>query len=425
MKKFLLIIAAMLLALCTGAQTYSPGDMPNVQIANRGEYVSDPAGLLSPEVKAQVNRRLYELRKKTSVEMVVAIPPEIGDWSAQEWCVKLFSDWGIGKSDKDNGVLVMVSPDSRTAFIMPGYGAEGVLTDIACKKIIETAIKPAMIDGDLDAAVNNSTSLIVSALEDPAVADELRSEEADNLGDTLTTMDPEVIWKFVRVVAGIMYMFGLAMFVYDCVISRRRKSNYSKAEMWRSHLTTYFWVGVLSLGAGLMLFLAAFIIYRRWRTRRVKCQTCGANMKRLSEDKDNELLDDSQDLEEQLGTVDYDVWECPSCGTVERFPFKVRQRKYTECPACHTVAMSLECDAIVKPATTRTEGQGVKVYECKFCHNRRNEPYRIPRKDDPVAAAAAAAVLGSALGRGGGGGGFSGGGFGGGSTGGGGAGGSW
>lgn len=124
MKQVLIIIAATLMSLCALAQTYSPADMPNVQIADRRAYVSDPANLLSPDVKAQVNRRLYELRQKTSVEAVVAIPPEIGDISAQEWCEQLFTSWGIGKSDKDNGVLVMVSPGSRTAFIMPGYGVE-------------------------------------------------------------------------------------------------------------------------------------------------------------------------------------------------------------------------------------------------------------------------------------------------------------
>ena len=149
-------------------------------------------------------------------------------------------------------------------------------------------------------------------------------------------------------------------------------------------------------------------------------------MNRLPEDKDNELLSDSQDFEEKIKTVDYDVWECPRCGTVERFPFRSRQKKYTECPSCHTVAMCLECDMVVRPATVRSEGSGVKVYECQFCHYRDNRPYRIPRKEDPSAAIAAAAVLGSTLGRGGsGGGGGFGGGFGGGSTGGGGAGGSW
>lgn len=69
------------------------------------------------------------------------------------------------------------------------------------------------------------------------------------------------------------------------------------------------------------------------------------------------LLSDSQDFEERLKTVDYDVWECPECGTIERFPFRARQKKYTECPRCHTVAMCLQCDMIVRQPTVRAEGQ--------------------------------------------------------------------
>lgn len=426
MRRLSVIISVLLLGVVAFAQVMAPSDMPDVQLSDRREYVSDPGGLLSPDLKSEVNRRLYELRQRTTVEAVVAIPPEIGDMSPQEWCEELFTDWGIGKSDKDNGVLLMISPGSRCAFIMPGYGVEGVLTDIACKKIVTHAIVPAMRENDLGAAVNEATRLMVSALEDPAVADELRSSEQDNFSGAIGNIDSAVIWKFIRFVAGMMFLFSLLMFIYDCVSSRKRKSGYSKAEMWRSHLLTYFWVGLLSFGAGLLFFFMALFLYRIWRTKRVVCSTCGAKMKRLPEDKDNELLSDSQDFEEKIKTVDYDVWECPRCGTVERFPFRARQKKYTECPSCHTVAMCLECDMVVRPATVRSEGSGVKVYECQFCHYRDNRPYRIPRKEDPSAAIAAAAVLGSTLGRGGsGGGGGFGGGFGGGSTGGGGAGGSW
>ena len=285
-----------------------------------------------------------------------------------------------------------------------------------------------MKDDNLDAAVESAVNLMVSALEDPAVADELRSSQSDNFSGLSTGIDASVIWSFVRFVAGLMFLISLGLFIRDCVGARRHRSNYSKAEMWRSHLALYFWLGVLSFGAGLVFFLLAFFIYRRWRTRKIKCPVCGAGMKRLPEDKDNLLLTDSQDFEEKIRTVDYDVWECPRCGAVERFPYRARQKKYTECPSCHTVAMSLESDTVVRPSTVRTEGEGVKIYECRFCHHRDRRPYRIPRKEDPSAAIAAAAVIGSALGRGGrggGGGGGFGGGFGGGATGGGGAGGSW
>lgn len=428
MKTFVTLLLVLVSALSVAAQATPPSAMPNVQITDRREYVSDPARLLSAGVKAEVNRRLYELRQRTSVEAVVAIPLSIGDIEPQQWCEELFTAWGIGKSDKDNGVLFMISPGSRCAFIMPGYGVEGVLTDIACRRIVAQTVIPAMKDDNLDAAVESAVNLMVSALEDPAVADELRSSQSDNFSGLSTGIDASVIWSFVRFVAGLMFLISLGLFIRDCVGARRHRSNYSKAEMWRSHLALYFWLGVLSFGAGLVFFLLAFFIYRRWRTRKIKCPVCGAGMKRLPEDKDNLLLTDSQDFEEKIRTVDYDVWECPRCGAVERFPYRARQKKYTECPSCHTVAMSLESDTVVRPSTVRTEGEGVKIYECRFCHHRDRRPYRIPRKEDPSAAIAAAAVIGSALGRGGrggGGGGGFGGGFGGGATGGGGAGGSW
>lgn len=394
--------------------------------------VIDPARLLSPEVREETERKLEELRLNSSVEAEVVIPPSIGDMDANQWCVELFDRMGLGKKDRDNGLLIMISPGSRKAFILTGYGMEGTFTDAACRKIVDGDIIPNMREGDLDGAVTSAVSTVARALSDPEAAAELRSSEDEIFLGDIEPLDIEVLLRFIRFFAGAMFLVSLFLFCFDCFKSRRFNGNYSKAEMWRGHLGTYLWMGVLSLGSGLIFLLLAWLRYRSWRTRAVRCSTCGHKMKRLPEDKDNELLNDSQDFEEKIKTVDYDVWECPSCGTVERFPFKSRQKKYTECPRCHTIAMCLECDMVTRPATTRQTGEGVRMYECKFCQNRLRKPYVIPKKeDDTVAALAAGAVIGSALGRGGhggsgGGGGFGGfGGFGGGSTGGGGAGGSW
>lgn len=281
-----------------------------------------------------------------------------------------------------------------------------------------------MREGNLNGAVDAATSLLYDALTDPSVAGELKSEQPDNYSGTLQTLEPDVIRNFIWIVALCVWLFALGVFIRDLYTSHRY-DNYHSAMLWRRHLKIYFWLGVLSAGAGLIFFLLALVIYRRTRTRRIKCPTCGAKMRRLGEEEDNELLNDSQDLEERLNTVDYDVWECDQCGTVERFPYRIDQSKYTECPNCHTIAMSLVEDRITVLPTTRREGVGEKIYECQFCHYRKSDRYRLPKKEDPTAALMAGAIIGSALGgRGGGGGGF-GGGLGGGATGGGGAGGSW
>lgn len=429
---YILLVLTLLPIVCA-AQAISPDDLKALDADGRLKLVNDPGGLMSPDARQRVEARLTDLRLKSSVEAVVVIPPEIGDMPASEWCERLFTRWKIGKDDKDNGLLVMISPGSRQAFIMTGYGMEGVLPDISCKKIVERTIIPAMKQGDLDSAVEGAVDLVSKAVTDPSVADELRSEQQENLRGGVDTLSRDVLWKFLRWIALAVFLAATMLFVSAWRGARRGKDHYMKSMAWRAKMPALFWLGVVSLGAGLIYFLLAWFNYRKWRMMKVKCPTCGAKMHRLPEDKDNESLSASQDLEERLDTVDWDVWVCDRCGTVERFPYRTSQKKYTECPRCHTVAYGLVSDTVVTPATTRSEGQGVRTYECRYCHYRDDRHYRIPRKQDADAALVAGAVIGSALGRGGrggggsgGGGGFGGfGGFGGGSTGGGGAGGSW
>ncbi len=406
------------------AKVWSPGDMPNVQVSDRNQYVSDPAGLLSSETLSAVNEKLASLRQSTTAEVVVALPPDIGDTPIEEWSEQLFTLWGIGKKDKDNGVLIVIAPEQRKARIQTGYGAEGVLPDISCANIIGRAIVPAMREGNIDMAVSDAVNMVSDAMTDPAVAEELRSSETDNFESAMTTISPEVIWGLIRIVAWVVFLFALVSFIRDLVNSRK-EDNYHKALLWRQHLPIYFWCGILSLGASFIFFIISFWLYRSIRTKRRKCPHCGEKMRRLNEEEDNALLTPSQDFEEKLKTVDYDVWACPRCATVERLPFKAKQMRYTKCPSCGTIAMCLSGARVIRPATTRSQGAGIKTYECKFCHHKEERPYVIPKKDDGTGAAVVAgAILGSANRGGHGGGGF-GGGFGGGSTGGGGASGGW
>ena len=422
----MMIIAAFVCCTAIAARPVSPEEMPNVQVTDRSQYVSDPAGLLSAETKSIVNRRLSDLRRSTTAEVVVALPPDIGDETIQQWSERLFSLWKIGKSDKDNGALLVIAPGQRRAFITVGYGMEGVLTDIACTEIVRKTVIPNMRGNDINAAVDQATALMASAISDPAVAGELRSAESDNVGGQVKAIDSDALWTLLYFVVGVALLIGFVLMISD-IRSTRRLDRYGKAQYWRKRIPLYLAVAVVSAGSGSIFLLIAFLAYRRNRLGRVRCDSCGAKMKRLGEEEDNQLLSDSQDLEERLNTVDYDVWECSKCGSVKRFAYRSGQKKYTECPNCHTVAYGLTEDNILVPPTVRQDGSGERVYECKYCRYRNSRRYRIPRKDDgALAAAVIGAAIGASSGRGGGlGSGGFGGGFGGGSTGGGGGGGSW
>lgn len=403
----------------------------NPNIANRYDFISDEAGLLSSSEETYLNRLLTQLRDSTTAEMGVAILPGLpGDEEIQPYSVDLFEKWGLGKGDRDNGLLLVIDTEGRQGWLTTGYGLEGILPDAVLKKILDTRLQPAMREGRPAQGIAEVTDAVYRIMMEPANRDEILSERGEGLAPIESPIDSAVLWNVVWGAAAIIALLVLVMFISDWRATRGEGS-YQRALHWRRHLG-YYWLGTaLSLGLGLPLALAALLSYRRYRDGRHRCMTCGAKMHKLSEDRDNDFLTPSQDLEERLGTVDYDVWECDKCGTVECFPFKESQQKFTECPACHTIARHLECDRIVRPATTRQEGYGVRTYKCEYCDHRDDKPYKIPRKDDGAGGAmVAGAILGglaaSSRGRGGGfGGGSIGGGFGGGHTGGGGAGTHW
>lgn len=421
-RRLTLLLAALILLLfplTVLAQEFTPDKVPNVNAADRTQYVSDPAGMMTPAAREEVNRMLAALRDSTTVEMAVVLVPSIGDTPIEEWSEQLFTSWGIGKKDKDNGLLLVIARDDRQARIQTGYGMEGVITDFVSKGTITDFIAPSMRSGDIDGAVVQAASHLARIISDPQYAAELRSKEKDNRSGGLQTLDSAVFWNFVWMVASVVFVITLGLFIYY-IVKGRKLDLYQRSLMWRSATTSLIWCAILSAGAGVIFLALAYLLYRRCRTATRRCSTCGHSMQRLPEDKDNLLLTPSQDLEEQLNTIDYDVWECPECGTIDRYPFKVKQLKYTECPVCHTVALGLADDRVVRRPTYHAAGSGQKIYECKFCHNKHVVPYVIPKKERPPVVLP---LGGSGSGGSSGGGGF--GGFGGGSTGGGGASGSW
>lgn len=401
-----------------------PEELNDPNAGNPDNFIADPYGQLSPHTKEHINEVLKDLRDRTTAEVGVAVIRTTGDLSTEDYAYRLFNHWQIGKADNNNGVLLLVAIDDRKARIEVGSGVEGAIPDISAMRIIRERIMPAMQEGSVSQAVSTAVDKIYDVISDPDVAAELRSDQDNSAIRSVHAIDRDILVSFIAILAGCVFLFTLVMFLLDYFNSRKR-GNYQKALTWRPHIPTYWWGAVFSCGLALPIAILAWWLYRHARDKVEICDTCGAKMQKLSEDKDNAFLSASQDFEEQLGTVDYDVWLCPECGTVERFPYVERQLKYSKCPECNTIAMNLVMDKVVDEPTTKREGHGERIYQCQFCRHRRREGYRIPKKADPAAAALAAGAVAGMLRGNNSGGGFGGGGFGGGHSSGGGATGGW
>lgn len=409
----------------------------NPNLKNRNHYVTDVTGKMSAGAIEETNAILGSLRAQTTAEVAVLITDNTDGDDINPYAVRVFEDWKLGKADKDNGALLVIDTGGRKATLLTGYGLEGVLPDAACKTIIERYVVPNMKRGDLNAAVVESMKAVSEVLRDPASVGEIRSNQKEVTPQSqMSAATRDTFRTMVTWVAGGALILSLVIF-YRMMKRTRRLDRYGKASVWKGSLKGFILCTLFSCGLALPFLGAAWILYRRARNAPRRCDTCGAKMRRLSEEEDNAYLSASQDLEERLGSVDYDVWVCDKCHTIERFPYLQAQTKYQRCPSCGTVAYTMVSDRVVTSPTLQRPGMGIKRYQCQYCGHHEDQNYHIDRKRDDSAAQAAilGGILGAAAGsRRGGGGGFGGfggggcfggGGFGGGSTGGGGASGSW
>ena len=425
-KYILWIFVVIFSTAATHARDYEPEEITNPNIANRYDYVADPEHRLDSDTEARVNARLQALRDSTTAEVAVAVVPSIGDYTIEDFSEKVFSHWKLGMADKDNGVLLLISPDSRQVRIQTGYGAEGVLPDIVCRQIIDRAIIPNMQQDCLGCAVEDATAMISEIMTNPDYAEELRSNQADGFK---TPVNRSFLLGFVGFVVLCVFMFAAIGYFLDLRKTKKTGSSGEKTLLWKDALTTYGVLAAISLGTALPFYLLALYHYRHARYGSHPCPNCGGKTYLVKGTEAMSSLTPSQQFEEKLGSVEYDVRKCRKCGNSEVIPFINEKSPYKKCPHCGTRAYHFTGANQIHPPTYQQDGYGVKRYRCEYCGNNDESGYRIPKKD-MSGAIAAAAILGAAgSGRRGGGGNFGGGsfggGFGGGMTGGGGASGRW
>lgn len=420
MIRFFYSIAFVFLAtLGLAAAKYSVDEVPNVQTSDYHKHLSNPDGILSAAANARVDSLLFDVRKRTSAEVAVVVVDDIDPSNIDEFSTKLFDKWRLGKSDKDNGVLMVLAKDPHKVTIRTGYGAEGILPDVICSHIIRSIMIPRLKADDYDMAVVDAVTELHRIMTDPEAAAELKSQILDSQNT------PEEGFFSMYVTMALLAMCGmLAYLAYYCYRHRGQsdfekyvESNSTQRLFW---ILTVFFIGIPILASG-----ALWLLRKHWRDHPRRCHSCGAKMEKLDEDTDNRYLSRAQDLEERIKSVDYDVWLCPKCGETEIYTFVNPTSGYRICSNCHAHTLKLTGTRVLRQPTYRQEGLAEKQYVCINCHHTESKPYSLPKKEQPVVILPIGGGGRSGFGGGGFGGGSIGGGFGGGMTGGGGASGSW
>jgi len=150
----LLALAGMLAGVCAAAQTPIP-PAPN-------RWVTDEAGFLSRQAVERLDARLEGYERQTGHQLLVWIGRTIGENAVlEEWAVKAFAAWKVGRKGIDDGLVLFIFAEDRKIKIEVGYGLEDEVPDIYAYRVINNILAPGIREGRRDEAVEAAVTALI------------------------------------------------------------------------------------------------------------------------------------------------------------------------------------------------------------------------------------------------------------------------
>ncbi len=427
-----ILIATLLLASPTAAMTIDR--VPNPRTA--GGYVTDGAGVLGADFTALINNLCVQIEHATGAEVAVVTVDNMNGTTVEDYAVRLFKQWGIGKREQKNGALILFAHKERRIKIEVGYGLEEFLTDARTGVLLDQFAVPNFKQGLFGRGLLQLTQAVAGdiarANHVPLQIDVTTQLPAQVTPPPLPNTDdgngtaggplqvshhvPELL--FVTFAA--LWLFFQSIFVG---LAKARAEKFSRLGSGSTlPLVAFGFAAIMFLVFSnvLALAIAAAVIAISLGMRRVlhmrilayrrRCPHGHGAMELVSESDDDQFLQPEEIAEEQASGMDYEFWRCPQCQALERFAVVLRGA--ARCPQCTRRTLETEETITHAAAIGRSGQQRVEIHcvnpRCTF----RNVTFR-------TIAALLPPVSGGGFSSGGSG--FSGGSFGGGSSGGGGA----
>ena len=372
------LVAAIAVALL--AVISAPSASAQVPAVVRGgrprAHVVDETGTLSAADRTKLERLTQSIRETTKADMMVVIIPTTAGEPQRRFASALFNHWRLGNGARNDGILLFVALADRKSEIILGDGLDSPGQRSASQRIMDQVMVPHFRAGRpgraiFDGATACVTDIVGVSAEQPDVVD-TPSRPATTAGVVVEPAPAPVSAPVSALVAEQPDRGESVTFPTDV---RRGAEPIQPVQPWtpprrfqREPETTSDPVGMMVLlGGGAAAGAGGIAAIRSLsRYRRRNCSKCGTAMTLLNEGADDASLSPTEQLEEQLGSVDYDIWTCPTCPYVEKSRYGAFFTSYATCPRCQAVTKSQTISRLRQPTTSSTGLERVNE-RCLHC----------------------------------------------------------
>ena len=178
LRHTLLLVLLVGVAWTTHAAAYRVADIENVQLADRTRYTANPDGILTQEAVRRIDFICDTLRTGGYAEVAVVAVKEIASDDVFSFAMELFSTWGVGRKEGDNGLGILLVEGVHEIRFVTGDGLEGVLPDAICKRIQLQYMLPHFRLDDYNAGMVAGVEAVARVLEG---SEPFPAEESDDI----------------------------------------------------------------------------------------------------------------------------------------------------------------------------------------------------------------------------------------------------
>ncbi|MBN2399267.1 MAG: TPM domain-containing protein [Candidatus Aminicenantes bacterium] len=127
-------------------------------------WLTDTAHFLSAATAAELDARLEAFEQSSGHQVVVYIAGTTGDIPIEDWAVRVFESWRVGRKGLDDGLALFVMAADKRVRIEVGYGLEGKVTDAMAGRIINDEMVPRLQKGDHDGAMKAAVERVIAVI---------------------------------------------------------------------------------------------------------------------------------------------------------------------------------------------------------------------------------------------------------------------
>ena len=139
--------------------------MPEAAIPALDAAVVDTTGTLDAATRQRLEAQARALQQRKGSQLQVLVVPSTQPESIEQYALRVFEAWRLGRGGVDDGVLLVVAKDDRAVRIETGYGLEGAIPDAVANRVIQEYLVPKFRAGDYAGGIEDATAVLAGLVE--------------------------------------------------------------------------------------------------------------------------------------------------------------------------------------------------------------------------------------------------------------------